>query len=291
MVQKEDNMKNIELKEQINHGSFDFPTEYYHVDSSHPRYEMMYHWHPEYEIIKIIEGSMLLNLDGEEFLAGKGDIIVINDRVCHSGKPNNCVYDCIVFDLRSFALRNNSCTRQLEKLLNHKSTINKIMPRDNKEINEICEVLFRAIREKEIGYEFIVSGALFQFIGIVIKHHLYSSRTTVSGRNESQQTSFKNAIQYIENNYAGHISLADLAKAAGMTPKYFCHFFYNITQKTPIEYLNYYRIERACESLILSDSSITDIAFDCGFNDVSYFAKTFKKYTETTPLNYRKKHL
>lgn len=283
-------MKKNELKEKISHGTFDFPTEYYHVDSTHPRYEMMYHWHPEYEIIKIISGSMLMNLDGEEFLAEQGDLIVINDRVCHSGKPNNCVYDCVVFDLHSFSLHNNNCARQIEKLLTHKNEINRVMPRDNKELNEISNTLFNAMQEKAIGYEFVVNGALYQFIGIILKYHLYSRATRVNNRSISQQTSFKNAIEYIENNYRNKILLSDLAKSAGMTPKYFCFFFYNITQKTPIEYLNYYRIERACEQLILSDLQITDIAYDCGFNDVSYFTKTFKKFIGTTPLCYRKKY-
>lgn len=284
-------MKNGELKEQTSHGSFDFPIEYYHVDFNHPKYDMMYHWHPEYEIIKITEGSILLNLDGEEFLAKKGDIIVVSDRVCHSGKPNNCVYECVVFDLRTFALRNNSLAAQLEKLLSHKNTINRVMPKDNVQLNGIMETLFNALKEKEEGYEFVVTGAVYQFIGAVLKYRLYSAGSVVRGRSESQQTSFKNAIRYIEDNYTSHIFLADIAKAAGMTSKYFCCFFYNITQKTPIEYLNYYRIERACEKLILSDSPITYIAFDCGFNDVSYFTKTFKKITGTTPLCYRKTHI
>ena len=61
---------------------------------------------------------------------------------------------------------------------------------------------------------------------------------------------------------------------------------------TPIEYLNYYRIEIACEQLIITNKNITDIAYDCGFNDVSYFTKVFKKYKDTVPskymeLNYR----
>lgn len=281
-------MQKKELREKINHGTFDFPTEYYHVDKSHPRYQMMYHWHHEYEIIKIISGSMLMNLDGNEFVANTGDVIVINDRVCHSGKPDNCVYDCIVFDLRSFILHNNTCAGQIEKLLSHKTVINTVLPKDIAELNKITDTLFSAMQQKTTGYEFMVNGALYQLIGTILKYHLYSTAVRATERSISQQTSFKNAIRYIEENYNSHISLSDLAKSAGMTPKYFCSFFYNLTRKTPIEYLNYYRIERACEQLILSDSQITDIAYDCGFNDVSYFTKTFKKFTGLTPLCYRK---
>ena len=56
-----------------------------------------------------------------------------------------------------------------------------------------------------------------------------------------------------------------------------------------IEYLNFYRIEIACEQLLSTDLSVTDIAINCGFNDVSYFIKTFKKYKGITPKQYIKK--
>ena len=71
-----------------------------------------------------------------------------------------------------------------------------------------------------------------------------------------------------------------------MTPKYFCRFFLEMTHRTPIDYLNYQRIEHACYQLVTTDASITDIAYSCGFNDLSYFIKTFKKYKGITPGKY-----
>jgi AraC-like DNA-binding protein len=60
--------------------------------------------------------------------------------------------------------------------------------------------------------------------------------------------------------------------------------------KTPFEYLNSYRIEVAGEQLLRSDSTVAQIAVNCGFNDVSYFSKIFRRYMGDTPLNYRKKY-
>ena len=73
-----------------------------------------------------------------------------------------------------------------------------------------------------------------------------------------------------------------------MNPKYFCRFFRQITLRTPIDYLNYYRIECAREQLAATDASITEVALGCGFNDISYFTKTFKKYMGLTPRQYMK---
>lgn len=60
-----------------------------------------------------------------------------------------------------------------------------------------------------------------------------------------------------------------------MAPKYFCRVFHQITGRTPINYLNYYRVECAAELLRSTDDSITEIAFACGFNDSCYFSKHF----------------
>ena len=62
-----------------------------------------------------------------------------------------------------------------------------------------------------------------------------------------------------------------------------------MTGTTPVKYLLTYRIERAARKLLSTDESITQIAYDCGFNDLSYFIKTFKDIKKITPKNYRKK--
>ena len=97
----------------------------------------------------------------------------------------------------------------------------------------------------------------------------------------------KNVLTYIRNNYGEPITLDELAAVAGMSPRYFCRAFAALTGRTPIAYLNYYRIECACERLTLTDKSVTEIAFSCGFNDMSYFSRVFKQLKGTTPTAYR----
>ena len=92
----------------------------------------------------------------------------------------------------------------------------------------------------------------------------------------------------METGYAGAVTLATLADAAGMTPQYFCTFFQQMTGRSPIEYLNGHRIEVACAQLSLGNYSITDLAYECGFNDLSYFIRVFKRYKGVTPKQYIK---
>ena len=79
-----------------------------------------------------------------------------------------------------------------------------------------------------------------------------------------------------------------MADAVGFSTKYFCNFFKNMTGKTPVGYLNVYRIEKACKKLLTTDMPITQIAYTCGFNDLSYFIKIFKQIKNCTPKQFRK---
>ena len=96
-------------------------------------------------------------------------------------------------------------------------------------------------------------------------------------------------MEFIEKNYANPLTLGALSASVSMSPKYFCRFFSEMTHQTPMDYLNRQRVEQACLQLSTTDDSITEIAYRTGFNDLSYFIRTFRKYMNTTPGKYRKK--
>ena len=93
-------------------------------------------------------------------------------------------------------------------------------------------------------------------------------------------------LDYIEKNYSEPISLETLEKISGFNKKYLCRVFKEYTSKTPIEYINELRIESACR-MLEENRSITASAYDCGFNDLSYFCKVFKKHKGMPPRKYK----
>ena len=130
----------------------------------------------------------------------------------------------------------------------------------------------------------MVQGYLFQLLGTILEEHLYEEP---SGSALLERfSSMKNVLEYIGDNYAGNITLDTLSKIAGMNPKYFCRYFKSMTDRTPIDYLNYYRIECACEMLSTKDITLKEAAISCGFNDESYFIRTFRKYKGITPKQF-----
>ena len=97
----------------------------------------------------------------------------------------------------------------------------------------------------------------------------------------------RTAIRYISKHYATDLTLTEVAEEVHLTPSYFSSLFKQSTGSSFKEYLNMIRIEESKRLLIGSTASISEISQACGFQDQSYFTKTFKKYTGLTPREYR----
>lgn len=102
---------------------------------------------------------------------------------------------------------------------------------------------------------------------------------------------FGSILQYIHKNSHQKITLKQLAEMACLAPDYFSRLFYKLTGFRPIEYVNRKRIEKSQLLLITTYESQEAIARETGFKSLSYFSRTFKKFTQTTPEEYRKQHL
>lgn len=284
-------MKPAGYNEFRTRGRFDFPIEFHHVDCCHPRFHMPYHWHIEYEIVYVLHGGLTLSLNEDTVQARAGDIIFIRDGIVHGGAPldQETVYECIVFDMKKL-LHGSQCTgERVSKILEHELLINKYIPGETHDVPQMIAALFTAMKGAREGYELIVTGMLYSFIGAVLQHglcHAPNAALRESSRRRVMQ--LKKTFQLIDDAYDQPLTLGDLAAAAGLTPNYFCRFFQKITNRSPIDYLNHYRIEAACIRLARSGESITEIALATGFNDISYFIKTFRKYKGISPLKYQK---
>ena len=275
-----------ELKQ---HGTEDFPIELYHIDSSDSRYEMSAHWHNELEIIRVLEGVLNVRLNNNFYSVKKGEVIFVNPETVHQASPEKCVYECLDFHLDFIPALNNGSVYFIDSLKNHEYIIDEY--HQNSPLSFAVNILFDAMKEKSSGYKFKVIGALYNLFGEIIDLHLYHPTDTALLASDKSVPKLRAVLSYIRSNYDVSITLEDMAEAAGMSPKYFCYFFKEMTMKTPVEYLTLYRIERASGKLIKSDLSVTDIAFSCGFNDLSYFIKTFKQIKGITPAKFRKEAL
>ncbi len=267
-------------------GSIGFPIEFHHVDRNNPHYRIPAHWHIEHEIVRVLEGQMELNLNETSVTLLKGDSAIISGGVMHSAEAEDCVYEFAVFDLNEFMRGSIALKKDIEDVRSHRIVPNGKYPAESDE-SRIISNIFETLKSGENGYEFVTQGLIFVLIGTVIGNRSYTYSAPETEKSLKKAEKIKGAVALIKEQYMSDLTLNDLADTAGMSPKYFCRFFSEMTGKTPIEYLNSYRIERACELLLTDGRTVTDVCMHCGFNDLSYFVKTFKKYKGITPKQYK----
>ena len=95
-------------------------------------------------------------------------------------------------------------------------------------------------------------------------------------------------LKYIENHYMDKITIEEIANEVGLSQSHFMKYFKNTMGTSFIDYLNEYRLTMASRLLLSSDSSILAIASEVGYENLSYFNRTFKKRFAMTPREYRK---
>ncbi len=96
------------------------------------------------------------------------------------------------------------------------------------------------------------------------------------------------ATRYIYKNFKKHLTLEEVSRVASLSPTYFSRKFKQVTGMGFKEYLNYVRLKHAQAALLTTDSTITDIALEYGFNDSNYFKDLFKKVYGKPPREYRR---
>ena len=198
------------------------------------------------------------------------------------------MYQCIVFDGNTFLKHNSVCATYMQKIIHQEILIYHHFSPKYKEICDTVNSIFDALWMKPAGYEMTVVGQFYHFFGIVFGNHYYLDSQPKARRDYKRILQLKQVVEFIEKNYASPLTLQQLSASVSMSPKYFCRFFSEMTHQTPMDYLNHQRIEQACYQLSTTDDSITEIAYRNGFNDLSYFIRTFKKYKGMTPGKYKR---
>lgn len=289
-------MHSFMLHEKKQHGTMEFPVAYYDVTPTHPHYTMPFHWHKEWELIRIRKGSVTLHVDDCEFVAREGDILLFRDSMLHGSlPPENVLYDCLVFDLHGLFRSSELFKMHLRPIYRLELLPDIYYPKEtNSDIYPFVAELMDIHRQHEYApsdteyLELITVSNLSHLFLRILQHAHYTANQTVVPSSAHRISQIKAVLEYIERNYEYEVTLDDLANVAGMNPRYFCRIFKQITSLSPMEYVIYFRIEHACKLLATTTLPIIEVSLECGFNDCSYFIRVFKKRKGMTPSQYRK---
>ena len=133
-----------------------------------------------------------------------------------------------------------------------------------------------------------VKAALLSILGVLAE---YTLLTSSNPSHNPRVELLKRVLSYIHQNYQRQLTLAQLSALVGMNEQYFCRFFKKALGKTPISYINDYRIHHATTLLSTTELPVMEVCLESGFNNLGHFMKEFKKATQLTPLQFRKQNM
>ena len=142
-------------------------------------------------------------------------------------------------------------------------------------LNELC----MAWAQKKEGYQMHCISLLYK----LFYRFLRAQRPYVSDKNHEK---VKRAKEYIDTHWQENFTLQELANLCFLSTAHFRHLFEQVFKISPIEYRNSLRLLHAKDYLLQNHFTITEIAYQCGFDDVNYFSRFFKKHTGISPSKY-----
>lgn len=232
-------------------------------------------WHHNIEIQLCCEGSGYVILDGIRTEIGVGDIVVVNCNNIHfTGTDDRIKYHCIIID-NDFCVNSGiDCSQvQFENTFKNHTVTNSIveMVQTYKNPDNIC---YKAKLQRLI-------------LKVLIELRTYHTKSVSVPKCDIKYfKEVKETILYIQNNYDKKITLEKLSKETYIDKYTLSKKFKEFTGITIINYINNYRSKMAL-SMIQNGEQINNAARMCGFNNISFFTKTFKKHTGNLPSFYK----
>lgn len=279
-------------REVARHGSPAFPIACYQDDLSIS--QISWHWHEELEAIIVSEGTLLLGCGSEQYIVHGGEAFFINSGVLHgcwAYQSSRCRIYSIVFHPRLVGGAQDSIFFQkylhpiMENRICGSLLLSPQIPWQAAVIDHI-DSAWRSVNYQPPGYEFDVWNHLSAMI-LQLHNNLPAGSREENQKSQRNAQRIKGMLQFIHDHYAGKISVAEIAQSVSISESECLRCFRNTVQLTPNQYLRQYRIRQAANLLVSTEEKISAIAHACGFDDLSFFAKTFRELKGVSPSDYR----
>ncbi len=245
------------------------------------------HWHSHIELLYFISGEALIECNSKHFYAQKGDLIVVNSNELHQGKclSSDLLYYCIITDTSLLSNQpNDLCDAKYITPISQNKILFKNKISGDNDIRSCIENMIKELETREYGFELEIKSALYHLVALLLRKHVKQLLTeTEYIKRKKNLERFNPVFQYIDNHFQEKISIEELAQVANLSRYHFSRLFKEMTNKTPNEYLNQIRINKAETLLKYSDMNVTEVALSTGFSDPNYFSRLYKKYKRVTP--------
>ena len=275
-----------------NPSGFPYDYEKRHIQNGYP--DIMYHWHPELEIVVVHKGTASYHISYDTFASQAGDIIFIQPTVMHSIHPiGNEEEITTTFRIHLDNLGRNTIETFSQRYIQplhsgHFHLTPRIGPTDTgyEAIHDCLLSLFAIIEEQGLYYDMLLKAKLHELLYLLFKHRHVNRHYTDDTYQKYQK--LKDLIHFLQEHYAEEITVDQLASDFGYSKNHFMSIFKLHTGSSCMDFLLQLRLNKACEALIQSTAPIAEIARQVGFTNLSNFNRQFKQRYHMTPNQYRK---
>ncbi len=254
-----------------------------------PAFDSPLHFHPEFELTAILQGR------GRRFVGDhianfkEGDLVFIGSNLPHYWHSDTCkLSHSVVIQFRESFFNNAFFEipemREIKNLLSLSKRGMMIRGHDSEEIVRRMHSLLRLKDSKAVMEVFTILGIL----GSCQHYKLLSSSGFTPYYDNADCNRINKICQYVFDNFAGEINSLEAAALINMTLPSFCYFFKKHMRRNFTSFVNEVRIGQACKLLIETDKNISEIAYQCGFNNLSNFNRRFKDLKHTSPNEYKR---
>lgn len=255
-----------------------------------------WHWHEEIEFVYIGLGSEDVTTSNYTYTIREGEAYFVNSNVLNckrrsegAGETHEIVH---LFHpiLLGGHFRSIFQTEYLDPVLKD-SGIEVIVFRNTTDAGRafIKKLIRLTELQKREHVEFETRNLLSE-MWLLLLQEIRDNKSAEHTRCLHSEDRIRYMLSFINQHYSEKISLADIADSASVSEREASRCFIKSVGRTPFDYLSQYRVDRSRKLLSDTDMSITGIALDVGFADSSYYGKTFRKYFDMTPKQYRQKY-
>lgn len=241
------------------------------------------HFHPEWEMMWVLDHPLLVSGGGGSFRAEKDDLLLFQPNEPHElhKVDENSTFLCLQVSPELLRLENDLVVESI-----------RLNPYLGEELSrsirgELLDVAQAYLSKEPYSSLFCVGKACLTFHTVLSNSPVRAITREERISQEKRNKRLSSLIRFVDENYMHKIRLSDFAEAEGFSMSYLSHFIKSTLNQSFQEYVNSVRVNCACKLIAGGEEKLTAVCLESGFSDYRYFSAAFKKQFGMTPEQYK----
>ncbi|MBQ5799807.1 MAG: helix-turn-helix transcriptional regulator [Oscillospiraceae bacterium] len=242
-----------------------------------------YHWHKELQMTWVRKGELAYNVNGEQFVLGRGELLFVRDHCLHSSKTVAGDVETLCLNFAPEIFHPAILKNYVLPLLEDERFSYALLPVDEARLVALGRI--GALERESLAY-----FSACNFLSDCFEEILRRFEIAAAAGDREELQLFQTMIDFAHSHCAQPLTVRQIAASAGLGKNRCTALFQKYAAQPPAKYLAQYRLHLARGMLLGSDRTVSEISADVGYNQVSHFIEQFRLRYGLSPLQYRRKY-